>query len=499
MAELGLDMVAANRFISSLSKSLQALCHGCMEFDKGIEIGGYIYVSIDRGSKVDYVLNEMVQKNDNNSMKFISNSYLSKKDQQKPTRDEACSPVLELQSQPSLQPTNQRHSYQYPGSQYYRSGNPYSSQSRVLRGAQKRAWSGTDRLSRKHFRGGNKTISTHQAGITSSFPTISTTQASEDSKSSFRLPHIPGSKDSIDINSKDINIKQEMIPAQDNTDYSSTGFESDSINNSDNNEITTDFDCANIKRDPDCILNDESMGGDSSFKQTQNKQSSVDDSTSVSEGDQNMSSDMPSGSNQSQIDYENADLPVSFNYSGEADISTDGFDVIEIGDEDQDVQAMFGDNQGSLALDNYRDQEASNLNYTPGRFQETSNLFSANQLQTIRNNSFSVCNICQIQVPCPMLKQHMSEQHGDRMPFSCKFCGKGFLSRQGLKHHTVAHTGTKFACPVCDSKFMQKYYVKVHMQTVHKVNQCASCMQTFPIGKEYNQHITVCQPLLGVP
>ena len=110
---------------------------------------------------------------------------------------------------------------------------------------------------------------------------------------------------------------------------------------------------------------------------------------------------------------------------------------------------------------------------------------------------FSLCNMCHQQVPRSMMKQHMSDQHGDRMPYHCKFCSKGFLSRQGLRHHTLIHTGTKFTCPVCDSKFQQKYYVKIHMSTVHKVNQCANCSLTFPIGEEYNQHIARCNPAMG--
>ena len=41
------DPHAAERFISSLSKSVQALCHGCLDFDSGIEIVGYIHVNLE--------------------------------------------------------------------------------------------------------------------------------------------------------------------------------------------------------------------------------------------------------------------------------------------------------------------------------------------------------------------------------------------------------------------------------------------------------------------
>ena len=95
-----IDATTATRFISSLSKTLQSLCHGCLEFDSGIEIGGYIYVSVDKGNKIDYILDEVLQRNDQ-AMKFISNSYLSKKPKEISTRDVSCSPYLELQSDSS--------------------------------------------------------------------------------------------------------------------------------------------------------------------------------------------------------------------------------------------------------------------------------------------------------------------------------------------------------------------------------------------------------------
>jgi len=93
------DVPSTHKFIVSLSKSLQALCQGCMDFDTGIEIMGYIAVNIDSGStKVDYVLNELVKRRDDNSMHFESNSFLAKKDQLAYShgQDEHCLSDLEL-------------------------------------------------------------------------------------------------------------------------------------------------------------------------------------------------------------------------------------------------------------------------------------------------------------------------------------------------------------------------------------------------------------------
>ncbi|XP_046580261.1 uncharacterized protein LOC124287837 isoform X5 [Haliotis rubra] len=64
------------RFIASLVKSLQSLCHGYVEFEKNIEIIGHIYLNIDSQQKYDYVVNEQVCKNDDESQAmFVSNSF----------------------------------------------------------------------------------------------------------------------------------------------------------------------------------------------------------------------------------------------------------------------------------------------------------------------------------------------------------------------------------------------------------------------------------------
>lgn len=71
-----MDFDSSTKFIDSLAKFLQSLCNGYVEFDKGVEVIGHIYLSVDSdtGKKIDYVLNEKVCKNDN-SVTFISNSF----------------------------------------------------------------------------------------------------------------------------------------------------------------------------------------------------------------------------------------------------------------------------------------------------------------------------------------------------------------------------------------------------------------------------------------
>lgn len=72
-----MDSDSSSKFIGSLTKFLQSLCNGYVEFEDGVELIGHIYLSVDtgkKGKKIDYVLNEKVCKNDN-SVTFISNSF----------------------------------------------------------------------------------------------------------------------------------------------------------------------------------------------------------------------------------------------------------------------------------------------------------------------------------------------------------------------------------------------------------------------------------------
>lgn len=70
-----MDFESSSKFISSLAKFLQSLCNGYVEFNTGVEVIGHIYLSVDTGKKIDYILNEKVCKTDENSVTFISNSF----------------------------------------------------------------------------------------------------------------------------------------------------------------------------------------------------------------------------------------------------------------------------------------------------------------------------------------------------------------------------------------------------------------------------------------
>lgn len=70
-----MDYDSSSKFISSLAKFLQSLCNGYVEFDNGVQVIGHLYLSVDTGKTIDYVLNEKVCKTDENSVTFISNSF----------------------------------------------------------------------------------------------------------------------------------------------------------------------------------------------------------------------------------------------------------------------------------------------------------------------------------------------------------------------------------------------------------------------------------------
>jgi len=73
-----MDTDSSTKFISSLTKFLQSLCNGYVEFEDGVELIGHIYLSVDSArkskKKIDYILNEKVCKVDN-AVTFVSNSF----------------------------------------------------------------------------------------------------------------------------------------------------------------------------------------------------------------------------------------------------------------------------------------------------------------------------------------------------------------------------------------------------------------------------------------
>ncbi|XP_005104488.1 zinc finger protein 236 isoform X10 [Aplysia californica] len=545
MPELPLDVAVANRFISSLSKSLQALCHGCMDFDSGIEIVGYINVNIDCGSKVDYVLNEKVLKSTTNSMTFVSNSFLAKKDQPKQTRDGSCSPVAELQVQSFPSSSRHRGAHPYPGALHHRSAFPYS-QTHALRGAQKRAWSGMERdwraSPRKHSRGGRGSYPLpHEqpyggsSSHTSSFETQSS-QVPSTSDSSFLQPEIP-------VSNSGVNIKKELFDSEDQSGagQSEAGVAGESEGGNGDSSLDSKL---NIKADPDAVPESEgdpsagpSEDANTDLKDTFLQQSGEDaeqpepgDSAQDAEGEfpsfdmaqsesaadngQTMSEDTTAGAEQTDdnVTAENSEAPAEYDeagddmsypqssYAEQGEGSGDGgqFEVIEIDDEDEDVQAMFGDARQDVGGQRGPGPYAQ----WPSRRERGTSSFQSQE--GMQDNRQRARNLLRPSIECAycsmlfangaMLKAHVSSCHESEMPFKCSHCGKGYWTPTGLSLHVQTHEGKSFMCPICDAKFTQKGTMKNHMRTKHVSAQCPNCLCVLKLGQEYNQHILSCNP-----
>ena len=68
---------SSQKFISTLVKNLQLLCHANIEYHDNIEIVGYINIRIDNKRKLDYIVNELCSRQGSESTVFQSASYHS--------------------------------------------------------------------------------------------------------------------------------------------------------------------------------------------------------------------------------------------------------------------------------------------------------------------------------------------------------------------------------------------------------------------------------------
>ena len=110
-------------------------------------------------------------------------------------------------------------------------------------------------------------------------------------------------------------------------------------------------------------------------------------------------------------------------------------------------------------------------------------------------NVTSMCFLCKMPVQANAFRSHMFDFHGQRMPFICLICGKGYQSSQGLTHHTRLHQGKTFFCPVCDAKFTQNAAMKTHLKKFHDSVLCSACFGVFKQGLEFSQHVLFCKKI----
>ncbi|XP_059155932.1 zinc finger and BTB domain-containing protein 17-like isoform X10 [Physella acuta] len=529
MPELPVDMAVANRFISSLSKSLQALCHGCMDFDSGIEIVGYININIDSGSKVDYVLNEKVLKSTNNSMTFVSNSFLAKKDQPRPTRDGSCSPILGLSFQGQASPYHSRTWGPHSGSQYQRSSAQFSPHSQVLHGPQKRQWAGDWRASSKKQKSqGSSETYMSQNSAYSHLP-------SSQSDPTFKHPLLPplGTETDAasDTENQFINIKKEALDAENEQASTqdpehSTSEPTDELNSdstgklqikcdpdgSDANETefpneagssTTDFKGTFLEpSDADQNSSEQNSDPSAPFESDTNestKKSNIDQSIASTSADDTLAeSNLHPDDDEPPVEFEhsNEDMPYPHSVhsdAGEGSSDAGQFEVIEIDDEDEDVQAMFGDPRVTARK---RQNRYDLGKYSPslgfGMMPPSSKNTNLANKQT-DGNTIVTCPHCSETLYKGNLRVHLSHFHGSLMPYVCLLCGRGYETSLGLSRHMDLHEGKSIKCPICDHSFSRSFTMNRHMRLIHNCAQCSKCNATFKAGPEFNLHLLYCK------
>ena len=69
-----MDSESSTKFINSLAKYLQSLCNGCVNFNDWVQVTGHLYICVDTGKIVKYIVNEKLSKSLNTNITFTSRS-----------------------------------------------------------------------------------------------------------------------------------------------------------------------------------------------------------------------------------------------------------------------------------------------------------------------------------------------------------------------------------------------------------------------------------------
>ena len=72
-----MDYGTSAQFVSSLVKSLQALCNGYVEFDTWVQVRGQLYLNTDTGKTIEFVIDEKVCKTNEYSVSYTSNRNMA--------------------------------------------------------------------------------------------------------------------------------------------------------------------------------------------------------------------------------------------------------------------------------------------------------------------------------------------------------------------------------------------------------------------------------------
>ncbi|XP_019640153.1 PREDICTED: zinc finger protein 628-like isoform X1 [Branchiostoma belcheri] len=107
------------------------------------------------------------------------------------------------------------------------------------------------------------------------------------------------------------------------------------------------------------------------------------------------------------------------------------------------------------------------------------------------------CDSCGKKFVCARtLREHVDAIHKKIRPYSCSYCSKSFSKQHALEDHQRIHTGEKkWPCDLCDEKFINTHYRKVHKVKVHGMgHQCPQCnlsfMSTLALERHQKRHET---------
>ncbi|XP_055895432.1 zinc finger and SCAN domain-containing protein 4-like isoform X12 [Biomphalaria glabrata] len=401
-----MDYDSSTKFISSLAKFLQSLCNGYVEFDSGVQVIGHLYLSVDTGKTIDYILNEKVCKTDENSVTFISNSFHAQPAERPKAQGKK---IIEKDSKPEDANDNQT-SLPEPKSTNFGTlptrgaqNSPHSQNfKRAFSPSSKRTKDGSSpsklgRLSPKHKK--NRTESLDQ-NVSSQI----SNPASENSISSQPSPTTDGITAPISAQST------EAVHGSQYTDsYQQNFFQT----GEDDNSMVDESEERDIK---------PSIDTDVTFIKEEFAPSSCSQSS-------NQNRDRTHGEDSSAYYHSNQTFPASF--AGQT-----GFGgTVRTNFNSSSERSSLYPGSSQLEAENSGDPSE----YLHEEWQHLSSnskeIYMSTKIQGYKKTSI-VCELCQKTFASRrLLSGHMNSKHLKAKPYVCPHCSKGFSYKTSLDYH----------------------------------------------------------------
>ncbi|XP_059147025.1 zinc finger protein 236-like isoform X7 [Physella acuta] len=431
-----MDFDSSSKFISSLAKFLQSLCNGYVEFNSGVEVIGHIYLNVDTGKKIDYILNEKVCKTDENSVTFISNSFHAQPaEKPKPSLKNSSDSTNKLNDSVEIKNTEDeivimdepesKNVGTLPSRDSFRrkTGSPHSKFGRPTK--------------RPHqsFSHGHKHLSKHHKPDPSSGPNgaqhdTESLHSESNSSSNFVTPQLTSETSLAAASDSEISHLSKVFPQ--------------SFGDTSNNQNAAEE--RDIKPQLDSEMNVIQVKQEFSHSEHgEEEQETYDDS-------QDHSTVFP-GMPYDQYYLEGSRRGHRSEF-GQAGLSQDFFPGAGPSGEgigDSSEGARYGTSQRS---------EKSEL------AGHTSSLHTPS-----RNNNSCWCFYCDMGFSSELLLvQHLSS-HTHRKPFQCEKCSLSFMHRSTLRRHQNVCGGSftlkRHVCPFCERTFTYRHDLKRHCKNIH--------------------------------